>query len=597
MTQYIVSARKYRPTTFDSVVGQQSLTTTLKNAIATGKLAHAYLFCGPRGVGKTTCARIFAKTINCLTPLENGEACNHCESCQAFNEGRSYNIHELDAASNNSVEDIRGLMEQVMMPPQVGRYKVFIIDEVHMLSTAAFNAFLKTLEEPPAHAIFILATTEKHKILPTILSRCQIYDFKRMEVADIVAHLERVAKAEGISYEPEALGVIARKADGGMRDAMSIFDQVTSYAEGNITYRKVIEDLNVLDYDYYFKATDLLLEHNIPALLVLLDDILSRGFQTGHFISGLAAHFRDLLVSRDAQTLPLLEASSAEGERYREQAARCRPSFIYKALRLCNQCDINHRTTSNKRLLVEITLIEIAQCEDETEACGHRPTQQLKPIFNRSQEATATAGPSVQTPVQQTQPSQAVTPTATSVASAPIPKPQPIQPARPARPSGISTISIRLGEAPQADNATVQASPTQTEAQPATPMAPAAIEAQPFTDEELTLEWRRFAAALPEEQRATSGRMQNITPRLADEWTVEVPVENEQVVNFMKPFEQAIVAHLRSNLHNGHIRLKFNVVAMAPGEKVYSRREQLEQIIARHPAIGQLVSTFQLEFD
>ena len=488
-------------------------------------------------------------------------------------------------------------MEQVMMPPQVGRYKVFIIDEVHMLSTAAFNAFLKTLEEPPAHAIFILATTEKHKILPTILSRCQIYDFKRMEVADIVAHLERVAKAEGISYEPEALGVIARKADGGMRDAMSIFDQVTSYAEGNITYRKVIEDLNVLDYDYYFKATDLLLEHNIPALLVLLDDILSRGFQTGHFISGLAAHFRDLLVSRDAQTLPLLEASSAEGERYREQAARCRPSFLYKALRLCNQCDINHRTTSNKRLLVEITLIEIAQCEDETEACGPRPTQQLKPIFNRSQEAAATAGPSVQTPVQQTQPSQAVTPATTSVASAPMPKPQPVQPARPARPSGISTISIRLGETPQADNATVQASPTQAEAQPATPMAPAAIEAQPFTDEELTLEWRRFAAALPEEHRAISGRMQNITPRLADEWTVEVPVENEQVVNFMKPFEQAIVAHLRSNLHNGHIRLKFNVVATAPGEKVYSRREQLEQIIARHPAIGQLVSTFQLEFD
>lgn len=597
MTQYIVSARKYRPTTFDSVVGQQSLTTTLKNAIATGKLAHAYLFCGPRGVGKTTCARIFAKTINCLTPLENGEACNHCESCQAFNEGRSYNIHELDAASNNSVEDIRGLMEQVMMPPQVGRYKVFIIDEVHMLSTAAFNAFLKTLEEPPAHAIFILATTEKHKILPTILSRCQIYDFKRMEVADIVAHLERVAKAEGISYEPEALGVIARKADGGMRDAMSIFDQVTSYAEGNITYRKVIEDLNVLDYDYYFKATDLLLEHNIPALLVLLDDILSRGFQTGHFISGLAAHFRDLLVSRDAQTLPLLEASSAEGERYREQAARCRPSFLYKALRLCNQCDINHRTTSSKRLLVEITLIEIAQCEDDSEACGHRPTQQLKPIFNHIKAAAAPAPVQEQTPVRPSQPSHTTPQAATPASPAPTPTPRPAQSVTAHRPVGIQTISIRpMGKAKPEPTSTPPSS-TSADASVAAPQVASTIEERAFTNEDLTLEWRRFAAALPEEQRATSGRMQNITPRLSNGWAVEVPVENEQVVRFMKPFEQAILAHLQTALHNSRITLKFNVVATAPSAKVYSRREQLEQIIAHHPAIGQLVSTFNLEFD
>ena len=597
MTQYIVSARKYRPTTFDSVVGQQSLTTTLKNAIATGKLAHAYLFCGPRGVGKTTCARIFAKTINCLTPLENGEACNHCESCQAFNEGRSYNIHELDAASNNSVEDIRGLMEQVMMPPQVGRYKVFIIDEVHMLSTAAFNAFLKTLEEPPAHAIFILATTEKHKILPTILSRCQIYDFKRMEVADIVAHLERVAQAEGISYEPEALGVIARKADGGMRDAMSIFDQVTSYAEGNITYRKVIEDLNVLDYDYYFKATDLLLEHNIPALLVLLDDILSRGFQTGHFISGLAAHFRDLLVSRDAQTLPLLEASSAEGERYREQAARCRPSFLYKALRLCNQCDINHRTTSSKRLLVEITLIEIAQCEEDAEACGPSPTQQLKPIFNHSKTATAPAQVQVQTPVKPAQSAHTTPQVATPATPAPAPKPQLAKPVTAHRPTGIQTISIRPVGTAKPETTSTPTAPASANTSAAAPHIVPATEERAFTNEDLVLEWRRFAAALPEEQRATSGRMQNITPRLTNDWTVEVSVENEQVVRFMKPFEQAILAHLQSALHNGHITLSFNVLASAPGAKVYSRREQLEQIIARHPDIGQLVSTFHLEFD
>ena len=309
MENYIVSARKYRPLTFDSVVGQRALTTTLKNAIASGKLAHAYLFCGPRGVGKTTCARIFARTINCLTPTETGEACGNCESCKAFEQQRSFNIHELDAASNNSVEDIRSLIEQVRMPPQVGRYKVFIIDEVHMLSTAAFNAFLKTLEEPPAHAIFILATTEKHKILPTILSRCQIYDFNRMEVADIGGHRKHVAQQEGYDYEEEALSVIARKADGGMRDALSIFDQVAGYAEGHLTYRKVIEDLNVLDYDYYFKIVDQMLGKNIPAVMLTLNEILSKGFAANHFISGFASHLRDLLVSRDAQTLPLLEVS------------------------------------------------------------------------------------------------------------------------------------------------------------------------------------------------------------------------------------------------------------------------------------------------
>ena len=332
MDNYIVSARKYRPMTFDSVVGQSALTTTLKNAIAGGKLAHAYLFCGPRGVGKTTCARIFAKTINCLHPNEKGEACNACESCVAFNEQRSYNIHELDAASNNSVDDIRSLTEQVRVPPQVGKYKVFIIDEVHMLSAAAFNAFLKTLEEPPAHVIFVLATTEKHKILPTILSRCQIYDFNRMEVSDIVEHLKKVAANEGYTYEEEALAVIAHKADGGMRDALSIFDQVASFTQGNITYRKVIEDLNVLDYDYYFKLTDQLLNVDISGSLLTLNEILSKGFEANHFMGGLASHFRDLLVSRDESTLPLLEVSDSVRQRYHEQAMRCKIPFLYSCL-------------------------------------------------------------------------------------------------------------------------------------------------------------------------------------------------------------------------------------------------------------------------
>ena len=327
MENYIVSARKYRPSTFDSVVGQRSLTTTLKNAIATGKLAHAYLFCGPRGVGKTTCARIFAKTINCLTPTNEGEACNQCESCQAFNEQRSYNIHELDAASNNSVDDIRTLIDQVRIPPQIGKYKVYIIDEVHMLSQSAFNAFLKTLEEPPHHAIFILATTEKHKILPTILSRCQIYDFNRINVQDTVAHLQYVADKEGIHAEAEALNVIAQKADGGMRDALSIFDQVASFTNGNISYQGVIENLNVLDYEYYFKLTDHFLDNKVSDAIVLLNDILKKGFDGHHFMTGLASHFRDLLVSKDPITLPLLEVGASIRDRYQTQAQNVTLNF------------------------------------------------------------------------------------------------------------------------------------------------------------------------------------------------------------------------------------------------------------------------------
>jgi len=340
MEEYIVSARKYRPMSFDAVVGQDSLTTTLKNAVKSGKLAHAYLFCGPRGVGKTTCARIFAKAINCETPTEAGEACNVCESCKAFNEGRSYNIFELDAASNNSVENIKSLMEQTRIPPQVGRYKVFIIDEVHMLSTAAFNAFLKTLEEPPAHVIFILATTEKHKILPTILSRCQIYDFERMTVPNIVAHLKQVAAKENVAFEEEALAVIAEKADGGMRDALSIFDQTASFCQGNITYQKVIEDLNVLDAENYFKVLDYALENKVTDVMVLLNNVLRKGFDGGHFINGLAQHIRNVLMAHDAATLPLLEVSQQQQTKYQQQAQKCPVKFLYRALKLLNRCQL-----------------------------------------------------------------------------------------------------------------------------------------------------------------------------------------------------------------------------------------------------------------
>jgi len=350
MEPYVVSARKYRPQTFQSVVGQSVLTTTLKNAIAQNHLAHAYLFCGPRGVGKTTCARIFAKTINCMQPLPDGEACNTCESCKGFNEQRSFNIHELDAASNNSVDDIRSLVDQVRIPPQVGKYSVYIIDEVHMLSTAAFNAFLKTLEEPPAHAIFILATTEKHKIIPTILSRCQIYDFNRIRINDMVEYLQYIAEQEGITAEEEALNVIAQKADGAMRDALSIFDQVVNFCGTNVTYKDVIANLNVLDYEYYFRLVEHFLKGEITNSLLIFNEILNKGFDGQHFVSGLAAHFRNLLVSRDAETLVLLEVSSSVAQQYQHQAQQCAPNFIYKALEIANDCDLNYRQSKNKRL-------------------------------------------------------------------------------------------------------------------------------------------------------------------------------------------------------------------------------------------------------
>ena len=602
MDNYIVSARKYRPDTFDTVVGQHALTTTLKNAIASGKLAHAYLFCGPRGVGKTTCARIFAKTINCLHPKENGEACGECESCKAFNEGRSYNIHEFDAASNNSVEDIRSLIEQVMMPPQVGRYKVFIIDEVHMLSSQAFNAFLKTLEEPPSHAIFILATTEKHKILPTILSRCQIYDFNRMEVTDIVNHLKHVAEKEGIEYEEEALGIIAHKADGGMRDAMSIFDQVVSYSNGHITYKKVIEDLNVLDYDYYFKITDQLLKPDIPAAMLTLNDILSKGFDGNLFVNGLATHFRDLLVSHDEQTLPLLEVAASVRERYKKQAARCQPKFLFHALRLCNRCDLSYRTSSNKRLLVELTLIEIAQGDDD-ESCGLGPTKRLKPLFKKQQAATKPAAPqtatsaavSANTATTQTTPhtpqtaveSQQIQQQVQQPAAHQMP-PMPKAQNQPTSARPIVTLSIRPEHYRQQQN-------VQATKQFASPVQSTGIEeCQPFDMSDLSYQWYRYALSLPKEQAALAGRMKNIEPAIADNWTIDIPVENEQVIRFMNPIKESLTKHLQTSLHNSHITLNYRLIKHAEERKAYTRKEVLESMMKRSPALVNLIREFNL---
>ena len=360
-SNFIVSARKYRPATFDTVVGQGSVTNTLKNAIKNQHLAQAYLFCGPRGVGKTTCARILAKTLNCFHMTPEIEACDQCESCKSFNESRSYNIHELDAASNNSVDDIRNLIDQVRIPPQIGKYSIYIIDEVHMLSAAAFNAFLKTLEEPPSHAVFILATTEKHKIIPTILSRCQIFDFNRIKTDDTMQYLEKISKNEEVTYESEGLRIIAQKADGGMRDALSIYDQMVSYCGNHITYKSVIENLNVLDYEYYFRLTDAFLDHNFGQPLMLFNEILDKGFDGHNFIAGLSSHFRDLLVCKDPVTLSLLEVGADIRERYREQAALCSTGFLFEALNICSSCDVGYKISKNQRLHVELALLRLCE--------------------------------------------------------------------------------------------------------------------------------------------------------------------------------------------------------------------------------------------
>lgn len=598
MSNYIVSARKYRPTNFDSVVGQSALTTTLKNAIATGKLAHAYLFCGPRGVGKTTSARIFAKTINCLTPNEHGEACDHCESCVAFNEGRSYNIHELDAASNNSVDDIRALIEQVQIPPQIGRYKVFIIDEVHMLSQAGFNAFLKTLEEPPAHAIFILATTEKHKILPTILSRCQIYDFARMEVPDVVAHLKRVADQEGYTYEETALNVIARKADGGMRDALSIFDQVAAFTGGNITYRQVIENLNVLDYDYYFDLTDTLLRRDIPKVMLTLNEILSKGFEAHHFMSGLAAHFRDLLVSRDAQTIPLLEVAESVRQRYAEQAQQCAPAFLYRALKLCNDCDINYRASNNKRLLVELTLIQVAQLlEDDGAGSGLGPTRRLLPIFSPAPAPQRAAQPAPAPAVATAQPP--VPPHATSApaatAAAPVLSPQQ-QAAIERQRAKLRTVSLHRRPDPTGPTATPTVSSS-------TPAATPKQQNQAFTYDDLCHQLMRFAQVLPREHTADAERLKiiatdasRLTLDTAPDGTPRITalVEYEAVKNELQQLLPQLRAHLCQALHNDFLHLHIEIAPQQIKRRAYSAREVYQQMLEKSEPLQHLAKALHL---
>ena len=616
MENYIVSARKYRPSTFESVVGQRALTTTLKNAIATQKLAHAYLFCGPRGVGKTTCARIFAKTINCMTPTADGEACNQCESCVAFNEQRSYNIHELDAASNNSVDDIRQLVEQVRIPPQIGKYKVYIIDEVHMLSASAFNAFLKTLEEPPRHAIFILATTEKHKILPTILSRCQIYDFNRISVEDTVNHLSYVASKEGISAEPEALNVIAMKADGGMRDALSIFDQVVSFTGGNITYKSVIDNLNVLDYEYYFRLTDCFLANKVSDALLLFNDVLNKGFDGSHFITGLSSHFRDLLVGKDPVTLPLLEVGASIRQRYQEQAQKCPLPFLYKAMKLCNECDLNYRISKNKRLLVELTLIQVAQLTTEGDdvSGGRSPKQTIKPVFSHPAAAqpsqVASASSVQQAPVHSSpasvtanvtpnrQPQMATTarpvsPSATNTtSSAPLPGagiPSVAKEERKVPVMKMSSLGVSIKN-PQRDQAAQNATVAHV------PRVQQPEQDSNFNERDLNYYWQEYAGQLPKEQVAIAKRMQVLRPVLLNNSTTfEIVVDNEIAAKDFTALIPELQDYLRGRLKNSKVVMTVRVSAPTETVRAVGRVEKFQMMSQKNQALMQLKEEFGLE--
>ena len=597
--EYIVSARKYRPMSFDTVVGQQALTTTLKNAVSSGKLAHAYLFCGPRGVGKTTCARIFAKAINCQSPTANGEACGQCESCQAFNEQRSFNIFELDAASNNSVEHIKTLMEQTRIPPQVGKYKVFIIDEVHMLSTAAFNAFLKTLEEPPAHVIFILATTEKHKILPTILSRCQIYDFERMTVRDTINHLKNVAEKEGITVEEEALAVIAEKADGGMRDALSIFDQAASFCQGNITYQKVIEDLNVLDADNYFKIVDLALENKAMDIMVLLNNVINKGFDGGLLIQGLAKHVRNVLMARDPQTLPLLEVSDQQRQRYEQQAQKCQIPFLYQALRLINQCDINYRQSSNKRLLVELTLIEIAQITqpDDSVGSGRKP-RRLKSLFKQLTSAVQPqkAAPQVAA-AERVVPSESSDSNSSSESgesrdSRPSRESNPS--AAPKRPMLKSKVSMSF------KNILEKSKPKKMSVIPGTldasdPNATPKDEEQSFSQQDLELQWMLMCNRMPQKLSGIATRMKNMNPVITEFPNVEVTADNQVALDQLEQIKGSIASTLKLYLHNKSITLTLRLAEQEEIAPILSRREQYELMEKENPSIGKLRELLGLE--
>lgn len=608
MSSYIVSARKYRPMTFDNVVGQAALTTTLKNAVQSGKLAHAYLFCGPRGVGKTTCARIFAKVINCLNPTPTGDACGQCESCRAFDEGRSLNIFELDAASNNGVEHIKALMEQTRIPPQTGRYKVFIIDEVHMLSTAAFNSFLKTLEEPPSYVIFILATTEKHRILPTIISRCQVYDFERMTVQGIISHLKHVAESEGITYEDLALNVIAEKADGGMRDALSIFDQVASFCQGNITYQKVIEDLNVLDADNYFSIVDDCLDNKVAEVMVTLNKILARGFDGGQTVNGLASHIRNVLMALDPQTTKLIEAAETQRQRYAEQAKRCQPKFLYKALKLLNQCDVNYRMSSNKRLLVELTLIQLAQItqEDDGDAAGgRRPCKRLKSLFRKLMGEMATVNAASSTLPKGERQSQKYTvngdgdrgmiaePLQGTYDVARVPTPATRDNA-----ANATRPHIKIGSIGASFSKIMGTNTVNRKVEEKIPLGETANEAAEFTEDDVRREWLLMCNRMMQtKQSALAKRMMNVQLKITEFPHIDCIVENTMLQGDIAEIFNRVQVTMAKCLHNGGVKMTLRLAEQKEVVRRLSPHEFMQKLIDTNPAFAAIQKELQLEVE
>jgi DNA polymerase-3 subunit gamma/tau len=556
---FIVSARKYRPATFDTVVGQSSVTNTLKNAVKNNHLAQAYLFCGPRGVGKTTCARILAKTLNCFNMTPDIEACDQCESCKAFNESRSYNIHELDAASNNSVDDIRNLIDQVRIPPQVGKYSIYIIDEVHMLSAAAFNAFLKTLEEPPSHAVFILATTEKHKIIPTILSRCQIFDFNRIKIEDTVKYLQHISEKEGVTYEISGLHIVAQKADGGMRDALSIYDQIVSYCGNHITYKSVIENLNVLDYEYYFKLTDAFLDHHSGQAFVLFNDILDKGFDGHNFIAGLSSHFRDLLVCKDPVTLSLLEVSADIREQYKEQAARCSTGFLFEALDICSACDVGYKISKNQRLHVELALLRLCRIGVE----------------KKNDERVATSSQNRTT----------VEPTTDSA-------PKPVQKA------AIPSISIKNA---MSGTVPVVAPPValkpEEEAKPGVLPPQEASADTPITQDALTVAWNSFADSLKTEEPRLYSILTAYSPQLRDETGIIFFINNPLQKEPLQKIHSRLLQYLRSTLHNAKIEIQTLLAEQTESAKAYTAEDKFALMGKKNPALLTFKQQFMLDFD
>ncbi len=569
MENYIVSARKYRPTTFESVVGQQALTQTLRNAIRSNRLAHAYLFCGPRGVGKTTCARIFAKTINCLTPTAEHEACNQCESCTAFNEQRSYNIHELDAASNNSVDDIRSLIDQVRIPPQIGKYSVYIIDEVHMLSQGAFNALLKTLEEPPSYAIFILATTEKHKILPTILSRCQVYDFTRITVADTIRHLQYVAQQEGITVGEQALNVVAQKADGGMRDALSIFDQLVAFCGKEISYEQAIEVLNVLNSDYYFRMVDAALQAAVGDALLLLNEVLQKGFDAGHFITGLAQHLRDVLVSKDAATAQLLETSDAIRQQYQQQATRCNARWIFNALDIVNTCDVQFRTAKNKRLTVELALVKLCRLVEAP------VTNNQSPIAN-SPSPQSPSRPVTSSPQSPQSPSR-------PVASSP-------QSPKPAPPMAMPSLG-NLGTLGVKKENTAAAPTTTAEAAPAAP-----TRNNPFTADQLFDAWAGLVQHFPGEERLIA-MLNTLVPELVTPELCRITVANPWQKQEFAKFGKRVMDLVRDALKNDLLKLQVEVGEYKKTTRAYTAAEKYKVLVDMNPHLAELRTRMNLQLE